>query len=94
MKKFGLLVFIFALSIGLAFSTNCSFGNFKDLSGIHSFDYISLQSEIDLRGFLGKQVFLGGTLKKVEFNDRLDDKNPWVMYLIFEKGTARVVDDK
>lgn len=34
MKKFGLIVFILALSIGLVFSTNCSFGNFKDLSGI------------------------------------------------------------
>lgn len=34
MKKFGLIVFIFALSIGLVFSTNCSFGGFSNLSGI------------------------------------------------------------
>ena len=34
MKKFGLVVFIFALSMGLAFSTNCSFGNFSSLSGV------------------------------------------------------------
>jgi len=34
MKKIGLIVFIFALSIGLAFSTNCSFGGFSNLSGV------------------------------------------------------------
>ena len=34
MKKFGLLVFILALSIGLIFSTNCSFGSFQSLGGI------------------------------------------------------------
>ncbi len=35
MKKFGLLIFIFALSIGLAFSTNCSFsGKFGNLGGV------------------------------------------------------------
>lgn len=34
MKKYGLLIFIFALSMGLAFSTNCSFGSFKNLGGV------------------------------------------------------------
>ena len=34
MKKIGLIVFIFALSIGLAFTTNCSFGGFSSLSGV------------------------------------------------------------
>ena len=34
MKKIGLVVFIFALSIALAFSTNCSFGSFSNLSGV------------------------------------------------------------
>ena len=34
MKKLGLLVFIVALAIGLAFSTSCSIGNFKNLSGV------------------------------------------------------------
>jgi len=34
MKKIGLTVFIFALSIGLAFSTNCSYGGFRSLSGV------------------------------------------------------------
>lgn len=34
MKKIGLIVFIFALAIGLTFSTNCSFGSFNNLSGV------------------------------------------------------------
>jgi len=34
MKKLGLLIFIFALAIGLAFSANCSFGSFSSFSGI------------------------------------------------------------
>lgn len=34
MKKYGLLIFIFALSIGLAFSTNCSFGGMRNFGGI------------------------------------------------------------
>lgn len=34
MKKIGFVVFIFALLIGLAFSTSCSFGGFSNLSGV------------------------------------------------------------
>jgi hypothetical protein len=34
MKKIGLVIFIFALSVGLVFSTNCSFGGFSRLSGV------------------------------------------------------------
>ena len=34
MKKFGLLIFVFALSIGVVFTTNCSFGGFKNIGGI------------------------------------------------------------
>ncbi len=34
MKKITLIVFIFALSIGVSFSTNCSFGNFTNFSGV------------------------------------------------------------
>jgi hypothetical protein len=61
----------------------------KDGTGILSFDYVNFDKTIDLKTYLEKQVFLGGTLKKVEFNDDLT--NPWVMYLIFEKGYVRVV---
>lgn len=34
MKKFGFIIFIFALSIGLVFSTSCSFGSFSDFGGV------------------------------------------------------------
>ena len=34
MKKTGVLIFISALAVGLIFSTNCSFGNLKNLGGI------------------------------------------------------------
>jgi hypothetical protein len=61
----------------------------KDGKGIHSFDYVVFEKKVDLKEYLEKQVFLGGTLKKVEFND--DMSKPWVMYLIFEKGFVRVV---
>lgn len=61
----------------------------KNGTGIHSFDYVLFDKKIDLKTYLDKQTFLGGTLKKVEFND--DTTKPWVMYLIFEKGFVRVV---
>ena len=61
----------------------------KDGTSIHSFDYVVFDKKIELKQFPDKQVFLGGTLKKVEFND--DMTKPWVMYLIFEKGFVRVV---
>jgi len=56
---------------------------------IHSFDYVSFDEEIDLKGFAENKTFLGGTLRTVEFNDDL--KKPWVMRLIFDKGFVRVV---
>jgi len=61
----------------------------KTGTGIHSFDYVLFDKKIDLQTYLDKQTFLGGTLKRVEFND--DMTKPWVMYLIFEKGFVRVV---
>jgi hypothetical protein len=61
----------------------------KNGTGIHSFDYVLFDKKIDLKTYLDKQTFLGGTLKKAEFND--DMTKPWVMYLIFEKGFVRVV---
>jgi hypothetical protein len=63
----------------------------KDGTAIHSFDYVVFEKNVDLKMYLDKQVFLGGTLKKVEFNEELSEKQPWVMYLIFEKGFVRVV---
>ena len=62
----------------------------KDATGIHSFDYVLFDQKIDLKTYLDKQAFLGGTLKRVEFNE--DTTKPWVMYLIFEKGFIRVIE--
>jgi len=50
MKKIGLIVFIFALSIGLAFSTNCSFGGFSSLSGVQG-SGTSKSETRNVRGF-------------------------------------------
>jgi hypothetical protein len=61
----------------------------KEGTAIHSFDYVVFDKKIELKEYADKQVFLGGTLKKVEFNE--DMSKPWVMYLIFEKGFVRVV---
>jgi len=64
----------------------------KEGKGILSFDYVVFQKKVELKkDFEDKQFFLGGTLKKVEFNEELSDEQPWVMYLIFEKGFIRVV---
>jgi hypothetical protein len=63
----------------------------KDGTGIHSFDYVTFKNKVDFKDYADKQIFLGGTLKKVEFNEELSDEQPWVMYLIFEKGFVRVV---
>jgi len=50
MKKIGLIVFIFALSIGLAFTTNCSFGGFSSLSGVQG-SGTSKSETRNVRGF-------------------------------------------
>lgn len=61
----------------------------KEGTSIHSFDYVVFDKKIELDESIDKQIFLGGKLKKVEFND--NPSEPWIMYLIFEKGFARVV---
>jgi hypothetical protein len=61
----------------------------KEGTAIHSFDYVVFDNKADLGIYTDKQFFLGGTLKKVEFNDDLSQ--PWVMYLIFDKGFIRVI---
>jgi len=56
MKKIGSIVFVFALATGLAFSTNCSFGN---LSGIQG----SGTSKTEMRTFTGfKKIEAGGAI--------------------------------
>lgn len=61
----------------------------KNTTAIHSFDYVIFDRRIDFLINADKQFFLGGNLKKVEFNEDLSE--PWVMYLVFEKGFVRVV---
>ncbi len=56
---------------------------------IHSFDYVTFDGKIVLGEFGGKEIFLGGRLKRAEFNQ--DMSKLWVMRLIFEKGFLRVV---
>lgn len=64
----------------------------KTGTSIHSFDYVTFDKKIDLKEFAGKEVFLGGTLAKTEFNDK--QSNVWIMRLFFENGFARVVVSK
>jgi hypothetical protein len=57
---------------------------------IHSFDYVTFDKKIVLDEHQGKETFLGGRLKRAEFNQ--DTSKPWVMRLIFEAGFVRVVE--
>lgn len=57
---------------------------------IHSFDYVAFDKKIALDEHQGKETFLGGRLKRAEFNQ--DTSKPWVMRLIFEAGFVRVVE--
>jgi hypothetical protein len=56
---------------------------------IHSFDYVTFDETIFSSEFANQEIFLGGKLKRAEFNQ--DMSKLWVMRLIFEKGFARVV---
>jgi hypothetical protein len=68
MKKFGLLIFIFALSIGLVFSTNCSFGGFKTIGGIQG----SGTSKIEKRNVSGFEKIDAGGAVNVEISVQKD----------------------
>ncbi|CAA9414793.1 MAG: hypothetical protein AVDCRST_MAG74-2542 [uncultured Pyrinomonadaceae bacterium] len=56
---------------------------------IHSFDYVTFDEKILSGEFADQEIFLGGKLKRAEFNQ--DMSKLWVMRLIFEKGFARVI---
>ena len=56
---------------------------------IHSFDYVTFDEKILSGESADKEIFLGGKLKRAEFNQ--DMSKLWVMRLIFEKGFARVI---
>lgn len=55
---------------------------------IHSFDYVLFDEKIAYENFKDNKIFLGGVLRKTEFNEDLS--KPWVMRLIFAKGFAQV----
>lgn len=61
---------------------------------IHSFDYVLFDEKISWGEFVDKEIFLGGKLKRAEFNQDLSKS--WVMRLIFENGFVKIVesDDK
>ncbi|HEY8561246.1 MAG TPA: hypothetical protein VIL74_12795 [Pyrinomonadaceae bacterium] len=61
----------------------------KEGNGIHSFDYVQLEQTVDLKEFNGKEAFLGGILRRAEYNE--DKSKPWVMRLFLNKGFLRVV---
>jgi hypothetical protein len=56
---------------------------------IHSFDYVTFDEKISWGELIEKESFLGGKLKKAEFNQ--DMSKPWVMRLTFDKGFVRVI---
>ncbi len=79
MKKFGLLVFIFALSIGLTFSNSCGFNSFKNFSGIQGSGTSKTEmrnvdgfTKIDASGAVNVEVAVGsGFAVEVQADDNL-----------------------
>lgn len=61
----------------------------KEGNAIHSFDYVQLEQPADITEFNGKETFLGGILRRAEYNE--DKSKPWVLRLFFNKGFLRVV---
>lgn len=61
----------------------------KEGTEIHSFEYITFDEKVPFAQFADQQIFLGGRLKRAEFNQ--DMSKLWVMRLFFEKGFARVI---
>lgn len=62
----------------------------KEGTAIHSFDYVVFDDKSLLSKLPTGELFLGGILKRVEYNQ--DSSKPWVMRLIFEKGFVSVVN--
>ena len=64
----------------------------KAATAILSFEYIHLSDKFDVTANNGKQVFLGGRLKTIQFNP--DKSQDWIMRLYFENGIADIVAKK
>lgn len=63
----------------------------KNGTEIHSFDYVLFEQKVAVEKFAENKAFLGGTLRKIEFND--DTAKPWAMRLIFDKGFVKIVGE-
>lgn len=61
----------------------------KDATEILSFDYVLFDRKIDVRKYAENNVFLGGVLRRAEFNE--DRTKPWIMRLTFVGGFARII---
>lgn len=61
----------------------------REGNAIHSFDYVVFDQAVDIKEFDEKPTFLGGILRKAEYNE--DKSKPWVLRLYFNKGFIRVV---
>ncbi len=58
-------------------------------NAIHSFDYVVFDEAVDIKEFNEKPTFLGGTLRKADYNE--DRSKPWILRLYFNKGFVSVV---
>jgi hypothetical protein len=64
----------------------------KEFTAIHSFEYVKLLQAFNFAENNLKNVFVGGTLQKVEINQELD--KVWIMRLSFKDGWVQIVDTK
>ncbi len=56
----------------------------KEGTAIYSFNYVSFDDKIAFGNFDGGKIFLGGKLRRAEFNQDLS--KPWLMRLFFDDG--------
>jgi hypothetical protein len=79
MKKFGLIICILALSVGLTFSTNCSFGTINNLSDVQGSGTSKTEkrnvtgfTKIDASGAVSVEVAVGNAFAvEVQADDNL-----------------------
>jgi len=61
----------------------------KEGTMIHSFDYVLFDEKISWGEFVDREIFLGGKLKRAEFNQDLSKL--WVMRLVFANGFVNII---
>lgn len=62
-------------------------------TSVHSFDYVKMKGvKLDAAKHTNKNVILGGTLEKAEFNP--NQSNVWIMRLIFKNGYVKEIYGK